>query len=63
MKPDVHISIQDSIKNRALNDYTADKVQPPKPFIEPKKTAMNIGVYSPGMKINLETKQQGKEAD
>ena len=63
MKPDVNISIQDSIKNRALNDYTADKVNPPKQFVEPKKTAMNIGVYSPGMKINLETRQQGKEAD
>lgn len=61
MKPDVITTIEDQ-GVRALNDYTADKVNPPKKFVEPKKTAFCISSYSPGMKINLETKQQGQEA-
>lgn len=62
MKPDPMTELADKLLHRALNDYTANKTNQPTKFVEPKKTATCISSYSPGMKINLETKQQGREA-
>ena len=47
---------KDFIGQRAMNDYTANKVKPPKKWIEPKKIAMMIGSNSPMEPINLKTK-------
>lgn len=51
----------DLIKNRALNDYTADKVNPPKKWVEPKKVAFCISSISPGQSVAPHP-QIGKEA-
>lgn len=52
-----------SQNQRALNDYTADKVNPPKEWVEPKKTAFHISSAAPGQSVDLEHKIQGKEVD
>ena len=49
--------------NRALNDYTADRVTPPEKWIEPKKVAMCISTVSPGESVDLKHRTQGKEVD
>lgn len=48
---------------RALNDYTADKVNPPKNWEEPKKVAICISSVAPGESVDLKHKTQGKEVD
>ena len=53
---------EDLTKNRALNDYTADKVNPPKKWEEPKKTAFCISTTAPGESV-AKHPQYGKEAD
>lgn len=52
-----------SQNQRALNDYTADKVNPPKEWVEPKKTAFHISSAAPGQSVDLKHKIQGKEVD
>lgn len=49
--------------NRALNDYTADRVTPPEKWVEPKKVAMCISTVSPGESVDLKHRTQGKEVD
>ena len=49
-------------KNRALNDYTADKANPPKKWEEPKKVAFCISTTAPGQSMDPYP-QHGKEAE
>ena len=55
------MTIQESIERRALNDYTADKVTQPKKWEQPRKVAMSISSYAPGMTLDLKNKQQSRE--
>lgn len=53
---------EDLTKSRALNDYTADKVTPPKKWEEPKKVAFCISTTAPGESM-ANYPQHGKEAE
>ena len=52
---------EELIKHRALNDYTADKVSPPKKWKEPEKVAFCISSTAPGESVAPHP-QIGKEA-